>query len=48
MRAQPKTTAPGKAPYTVTKTFTIVLGGGDATFTIEGTKFVSDLATGDH
>ena len=41
-------TVPGKTPYTVTKIFTIVLGGGDATFTIEGTKFVSDLATGDH
>ena len=41
-------TVPGKAPYTVTETFTIVLGGGDATFSIGGTKFVSDLATGDH
>ena len=41
-------TVPGKTPYTVTKTFTILLGGGDATFSIDGTKFVSDLATGDH
>ena len=40
-------TVPGKAPYIVTKTFTIVLGAGDATFSIDGTKFVSDLATGD-
>jgi hypothetical protein len=41
-------TVPGKAPYIVTKTFTIVLGAGDATFSIDGSKFVSDLATGDH
>ncbi|MGA7160513.1 MAG: hypothetical protein WBZ48_05890 [Bacteroidota bacterium] len=41
-------TVPGKASYTVTKSFTIVLGGGDATFSIDGSKFVSDLATGDH
>jgi hypothetical protein len=41
-------TAPGKLPYTVTEQFTVVLGGGSATFSIEGTKFVSDLATGDH
>ena len=40
-------TVPGKAPYTVTETFTIVLGGGDATFSIGGTKYISDLATGD-
>ena len=41
-------TVPGKASYQVTKTFTLVLGGGDATFSIDGSKFVSDLATGDH
>jgi len=41
-------TAPGKLPYTVTEQFTVVLGGGSAAFSIEGTKFVSDLATGDH
>jgi len=41
-------TPPGKLSYTINEQFTIVLGGGDATFSIEGTKFVSDLATGDH
>ena len=41
-------TVPGKASYIVTKTFTIILGGGDATFSIDGTKYISDLATGDH
>jgi hypothetical protein len=41
-------TVPGKAPYTVTETFTIVLGGGAATFSIGGTNFISDLASGDH
>jgi hypothetical protein len=39
---------PGKATRTITKTFTITLGGGNATFTIDGTKFTADLATGDH
>ena len=41
-------TVSGKAPYTVTKTFTIILGGGNAAITIDGTKFTADLATGDH
>lgn len=41
-------TVPGKAPYTVTKTFTIILGGGNAAITIDGTKYTADLATGDH
>jgi hypothetical protein len=41
-------TPPGNASYVVTKTFTIVLGGGDATFSIDGTKYISDLGTGDH
>ncbi len=41
-------TVPGRAPYTVTKTFTIILGGGNAAITIDGTKFTADLATGDH
>lgn len=41
-------TLPGKAPYTVTKTFTIILGGGNAAITIDGTNFTADLATGDH
>jgi len=39
---------PGKAPYQVNESFSIELGGGNATFSIEGTKFVSDLATGVH
>ncbi|HTR80413.1 MAG TPA: hypothetical protein VMM58_02205 [Bacteroidota bacterium] len=41
-------TVPGKAPYTVTETFTIVLGNGEASFTIGGAHFISDLTTGDH
>jgi len=41
-------TAPGKDPVTITKTFTITLGGGNATFAIDGTRYVADLATGDH
>ncbi len=39
---------PGKATRTITKTFTITLGGGNAVITIDGTKFTADLATGDH
>lgn len=39
---------PGKATRTITKTFTITLGGGNATFTIDGNKFTANLATGDH
>ncbi|HTY38514.1 MAG TPA: hypothetical protein VMH23_15455 [Bacteroidota bacterium] len=41
-------TAPGKDPVTVTKTFTVTLGSGSASFSIDGTRFLSDLATGDH
>ena len=41
------TTAAGVVHH-VDKTFTIVLGGGDARFSIDGFAFVSDLATGDH
>ena len=41
-------TVPGKAPFTITKTFTITLGGGSATFTIDGTKFTADLSTGNY
>ena len=41
-------TAPGKDPVTITKTFTIALGGGNAAFAIDGTRYVADLATGDH
>lgn len=41
------TTAAG-VKYSVTKSFTIVLSGGDATFSIDGFRFVSDLASGDH
>ena len=37
----------GKLPYAVSEIFTIVLGCIDATFSIHGTKFVSDLASGD-
>jgi hypothetical protein len=40
--------APGKEPMTITKTISIILGGGTATFSVDGTRFVSDLATGDH
>jgi len=39
---------PGKATRTITKTFTITLGGGNAVITIEGTTYTADLATGDH
>jgi hypothetical protein len=41
-------TIPGKSPFTVTKTFTIILGGGNGTFTVDGTTYVTNLATGDH
>jgi len=41
-------TLAGKELYSITKSFTIVLGGGDATFSINGLRFVADLATGDH
>jgi len=41
-------TLPGGATHTVTRTFTIVIGGGDATFTLDGTQFVADLDTGNH
>ncbi len=42
-------TVPGKAPYTVTKTFTIILGGGNGAITLDdGTKATTNLATGDH
>jgi len=41
------TTSAG-ATHTFTKTFTIVLGGGNATFLIDGSRYVADLATGDH
>lgn len=35
--------------HTVTKTFTIILGGGNAAITIDdGTKATADLTTGDH
>ncbi len=40
-------TVTGKTPFTITKTFTIILGGGSATYTIDTTKYVRDLATGD-
>ncbi len=40
-------TVTGKAPFTITKTFIIILGGGTATYTIDTTKYVRDLATGD-
>jgi hypothetical protein len=40
--------APGKDPVTITKTINITLGGGTATFSVDGTRFVADLATGDH
>lgn len=36
------------ATHTVTRTFTIILGGGNATITIDGSKFTADLTTGDH
>jgi hypothetical protein len=39
---------PGKTTKTITKSFTITLGGGNATFTIDGNNFMADLATGDH
>jgi hypothetical protein len=39
---------PGKTTTTITKSFTITLGGGNATFTIDGNKFTADLATGNH
>jgi hypothetical protein len=41
-------TVPGKDPVTITKTINITLGGGNATFSIDGTRYVADLATGDH
>jgi hypothetical protein len=41
-------TAPGKEPVSITKTFTITLGGGNATFSVDGTRYIADLATGDH
>jgi len=41
-------TAPGKEPVTMTKTINITLGGGNATFSVDGTRYVADLATGDH
>jgi hypothetical protein len=41
-------TIPGNAPFTTTKTFTIVLNGGMGTFTVDGTTYSADLATGDH
>jgi hypothetical protein len=41
-------TAPGKGPVTITRTITITLGGGNATFTVDGTRYIADLATGDH
>jgi hypothetical protein len=41
-------TISGKSPFTITKTFTIILGSGSATFTIDGTRYVADLTTGDH
>ena len=47
-RYQATVTTPAGTTYTVDKSFTIILGGGDATFSIDGSKFVSDLATGDH
>ena len=40
-------TVPGNAPFTITKTFTIILSGGSATYTIDTTPYVRDLATGD-
>jgi hypothetical protein len=40
--------APGKEPITITKTISITLGGGTATFSVDRTRFVSDLTTGDH
>jgi hypothetical protein len=39
---------PGKATRTITKSFTITLGGGNAVIAIEGTTYTADLATGDH
>jgi hypothetical protein len=41
-------TVAGKSPFTITKTFTIILGGGSGTFTVDGTTYVTNLATGDH
>ncbi len=41
-------TLDGKELYTISKTFDVFLGGGYATFSINGSTFVSDLGTGDH
>jgi len=41
-------TVPGKDPVTITRMFTITLGGGNATFSVDGTRYIADLATGDH
>jgi hypothetical protein len=41
-------TAPGKVPVTITKTINITLGGGSASFSVDGSRYVADLATGDH
>ena len=41
-------TVPGKTPVTRTKSFTITLGGGNASFAIDGTNYTADLDTGDH
>ena len=41
-------TTPAGVVRHVDKTFTIVLGSGDARFSIDGFSFVSDLGTGDH
>jgi hypothetical protein len=41
-------TIPGQTPFTTTKTFTITLSGGTGTFTVDGTTYNADLATGDH
>ena len=40
-------TVPGKGTFTTTKTFTITLGGGHASFDVDGTHYLTDLATGD-
>ena len=39
---------PGKVTKKITKSFTITLGGGKATLTIDGNTFSADLTTGEH
>lgn len=41
-------TVPRKDPVTILKTITITLGAGNATFSVDGIRYIADLATGDH